>query len=134
MAVQWPTAPPVVQAGVAILQTTFPSIPVSPMMPLTRPAQFIRIDRVGGGQFNLATELARLLVECWVHETAGGYGSAETLANDARHALYASAGTTQAGIFIRAWRNEDGPVNFPDPDVTDMTRFQFTGDLLVSNH
>jgi len=121
MAVQWPTAPPVVQAGVAILQTTFPSIPVSPMMPLTRPAQFIRIDRVGGGQ-------------CWVHETAGGYGGAEGLANKARHAFYASAGTVQAGIFIRAWRNEDGPVNFPDPDVTDMTRFQFTGDLLVSNH
>src|SRR6516225_12377697 len=119
MAVQWPTAPPVVKAGVAIVGAALPSILVSPVMPLTRPTQFIRIDRVGGGQFNLATELARLLVECWVHETAGGYGSAETLANDARHALYASAGTTQAGIFIRAWRNEDGPVNFPDPDVTD---------------
>jgi hypothetical protein len=134
MTTQWPTAPPVVQAAVGILSAGLPSILVSPIMPLVRPATFIRVDRVGGGQLNLATELARLLVECWVAETAGGYGGAEILANNARHALYASAGQVFAGIFIRAWRNEDGPVNYPDPDVSNMTRFQFTGDLLVSNH
>jgi hypothetical protein len=134
MAVQYPTAPPVVKAAVSILSAALTPVLVSPMMPLVRPTVFVKVDRVGGHQLNLATELARLLVECWVHETAGGYGGAETLANQARHALLAAAGTNAAGTFIRIWRNEDGPTNYPDPDISDMTRFQFTGDLLVSNH
>jgi hypothetical protein len=36
------------------------------------------------------------------------------------------------GVFIYAWDAEDGPVMYDDPDVTDMTRWQFTGDLSVS--
>jgi hypothetical protein len=125
----WPTPRPAVKAAVSILQTAFGSTAVSTRMPRTRPTQIVLVSRVGGGQDNPRMDRARLLIECW----AGGPGDAETMTGQARAALRnAGASTVLDDVFVYAWENEEGPVMYDDPDVPDMVRHQFTGDLLVS--
>lgn len=124
----WPTPRPAVKTAVAILQAALGSTPVSTHMPRTRPAQIVLVSRIGGGQDNPRIDRARLLVECW----AGGPGDAENMTATARTALRNAGGTMIGDVFIHCWDSEDGPVMYDDPDVTDMTRWQFHGDLLVS--
>lgn len=126
----WSTPPASVKAAIAILEDALPGILVTPRVPKTRPTQFVRVTRAGGGLVNPVTDSPRILVECW----ATSYGQAETMANTARAALRNAQSQYWAGIFVRRWRwdSEDGPVDWPDPDVTDMERFQFHGDLEVS--
>jgi hypothetical protein len=35
-------------------------------------------------------------------------------------------------VWVRNWHNEQGPVDFPHPQIIDMDRWQFTGDLSLS--
>lgn len=125
----WPTPRPALLAAIDILEVAFAPIPVSDRMPKIRPPQIVLADRVGGGQVNPRMDRARILVECWAPTTA----VAESMTGTAREALRNAGGTTiSEGIFIYGWENEDGPVHFDDLDVTDMRRWQLTGDLLVS--
>jgi hypothetical protein len=125
----WPTPRPALKAAISILQDAFGAVRVSDQMPKTRPAQFVRVDRVGGGQLNPRVDRARLLVECWGPSS----GVVETMVGTAREALRNAGGTTVSdGIFIHSFDNEDGVAHYDDPDVTDQRRWQFTGDLLVS--
>jgi hypothetical protein len=122
-----------VKAAIDILETAFQTVLVTVRAPTTLPAKFIRVSRVGGGQPNPRFDIARLLVECWADESVGGYGTAETMGDQARTALRNAAGTTVAtDVFIHAWDNEDGPLDYDDPAVPSMRRRQFTGDLQVS--
>lgn len=125
----WPTPRPALAAAIDILNTAFTPIPVTDRMPKVRPSQIVIVDRIGGGQDNPRMDSARILVEAWGQSTA----IAETMANRAREALRNAGGTWVGnGIFVYGWDSEDGVAHYDDPDVTDMRRFQFTGELLVS--
>ncbi|MGV7251929.1 hypothetical protein PJJ30_24175 [Mycobacterium kansasii] len=107
-------------------------MPFATKIPDVRPEKFGRVSRAGGRLQSLVTDSARLLVELWVNKSAGGSVAAELLCCDAIAALQNAQGTTVGGVFIRGFTNIDGPVDFPDPEVTDMERWQFQGDWLVS--
>ena len=113
-----------------VLSTEFTGIKVSVDMPKVRPAQFIRVSFAGGDRPNIVTKLPRLLIELWGKTPE----DLEDMYDRAHQALEDAAGTTVAGCFIRKWGNEQGPVDFPDPDVTDMRRWQFHGDWNVSTN
>lgn len=130
MADSWPVPQPAVKTAIAILTDALDPVPVVPTVPRTRPPMFIRVSRIGGGQTNPVTDIARILVECW----GPGIATAESMANTARAALRNAGGTTVGTAYVRSFRNEQGPVDFPDPDVSDMTRFQFFGDLNISTN
>jgi hypothetical protein len=128
MADTWLAPQPAVLTAIRILEEAFDPVRVSSQMPRTRPPMFVRVTRIGGGQTNPVTDIARILVECW----GPGIASAESMANTARAALRNAAGITFGTAYVRSFSNEQGPVDFPDPDVPDMTRFQFFGDLNLS--
>ena len=71
---------------------------------------------------------ARILVEAW----ARSIGDAEAMTATAREALRNAGGTHVGGVFVYGFDGEDGPINYDDPDVTDMYRMQFSGELSIS--
>ncbi len=132
----WPTAKPAVLTAITILSDAFDSYAlVSARLPGTnRPDRFVRVTRVGGGQDHQATDVARLLIECFAKDV----GQVEAMCNTARAALRNAAGTnvttTAGAVFIRYWDNESGPVDYPHPEIIDYDRWQLTGDLLVKSN
>lgn len=126
----YPTPKPALQAAIAILTPAMSPTLVAFRMPDARPTQFVRVSRVGGRMLNLVTDSPRILVECWGPDV----GTVEGMCNTARAALLNSCGHYFAGVYVREWTNEQGPVDFDDPEVTDMRRWQFHGDLRVSTN
>ncbi len=125
----YPTSKPALSAAQTILAGAMTPIPVSTKIPFpTRPGKFVRLQRAGGNRPLLVTDAARILVELWATTVA----HAEQMSGDAIAALQNAEGTLVDGMFVRGFDNIDGPVDFPDPDITDMERWQFQGDLLVS--
>lgn len=127
----WPTPRPAVKAAITILSDAYPDdVTVSHRMPRTRPAKFVRVIRVpGGGLDNPRFDRARLIVEVWAKDI----GTVETLFNQGRAALKNAGGTTVSDdIFIQGWEGDEGGGDYSDPDVPDMEKWQFFGELLVS--
>jgi len=90
-------------------------------VPNPRPAEFIRIRRLGGPKQNLVMDGAQLIVEGW--------GATDTAAHDhvqaARAALYAASGEVVAGTTIGLVTELAGPADLPDPD-SDQPRVTMT--------
>lgn len=135
----WPTPKPAVLAAVTLLQNAFGSYAVvSASLPKGRPERFVRVTRVGGGQQNPAIDNARILVECFAIDTS----MVEAMCNTVRAALRNAAGTTVTcvngsdtiEVFIRGWDDEQGPVDFPHPEILDRQRWQLHGDLVVKSN
>lgn len=126
----YPTAAPALKIAYTILKNALNPVEVHTKVPYpTRPAEFVTVGKIGGTRPLIVTSAARILVQCW----AGSVADVEDLANDAIAALQNAQGTTVADLgFVRGFDNIEGPVDFPDPDVTDLERWQFQGDLLVS--
>jgi len=99
-------------------------------MPKTRPAQIILISQIDGSRPNPVQSIHRLLIECWLSKASAV--NIEMWCGQVSAALRASSGRTYSGVFSYGWSNEQGPVDFPDADVTDMRRWQFHGDLKLS--
>lgn len=129
----WPTPKPAVLAAITVLTDGFGDYAfVSAKLPKnSRPERFVRVSRVGGGMDNIATDRARILVECFAKDVA----QVEAMCATARTALRNSGGTSvtadEETIFIRSWGNESGPTDFPHPDILDYDRWQLMGDLTV---
>ena len=129
----WPTPKPAVLTAITVLAEAFGEYAfVSAKMPARdRPERFVRVTRVGGGMDNIATDGARILVECFARDV----GQVEAMCNTARTALRNAGGTTvstTAGdVFVRRWDNEQGPTDFPHPDLLEHDRWQVLGDLLI---
>lgn len=132
MADFWLPSPPGVKAGIAILDTEFADFTVSDEMPRTRPTKAILVSQVGGSRPNPVQSIHRLLIEVWVAKSLDSTVNIEQCCGEASAALRNSAGSTFDGVFSYGWSNEQGPVDFPDPDVSDMRRWQFHGDLRLS--
>jgi len=125
----WLPPKPALKTAIAVLRaaSALSGVQVGTDMPNPRPTQFVRVSRVGGSR-NVKQDYARLLIECW----ATSQGGCETLAANTSAALLNAGGTTVSGAFVYGWDDQQGPVDYPDPDVTDMDRWQFHGDFIVS--
>ena len=127
----WPTPKPALLAAITVLAEGFGEYAfVSAKLPANnRPDRFVRVSRVGGGLDNIATDSARILVECFARDVA----QVEAMLNTARAALRNAGGTTVTAddqtMFIRRWDNETVTTDFPHPDIVDFDRGQLTGDL-----
>ena len=133
----YPTPQPALRTARQILANAFPDMFVGTKVPYSleppiRPPIFIVVTQAGGTRPQLVTVAAHLIIQCW----AGGVPDVENLSHQAMTALQNAEGTTINtdiySVFVRGFDNIEGPVDFPDPDVTDLERWQFTGDLLVS--
>jgi hypothetical protein len=129
----WPTAKPALLAAITVLTEAFGEYAfVSAKLPAhTRPDRFVKVSRVGGTRDNIATDAARILVECYAKDV----GQVEAMCNTANAALYNAGGTSITAdtqtMFIRAWNETSGATDYPNPDVLDYERWQITGELLV---
>jgi len=129
----WPTPKPAVLTAITILAEAFDDYAVvSAKLPgKIRPDRFVRVTRVGGGLDNIASDSARILVECYAKDV----GQVETMCNTARTALRNAAGTTvtadSVSAFVRGWDNESGPMDYQQPDLLEYERWQLTGDLAI---
>ncbi|MCK9468664.1 MAG: hypothetical protein M0Q49_04540 [Porticoccaceae bacterium] len=130
MAEFWLPAKPGVLTAIRILAPNQAPVLVSDEMPKTRPAQVVLVSQVGGSRPNPVQSIHRLLIECWLAKSSAV--NIETWCGEVSAALRNSSGRTYNGVFSFGWGNEQGPVDFPDPDVTDMRRWQFHGDLKLS--
>lgn len=132
MADFWLPAAPGVLTATRIVGGAFPAIRVSDEMPNERPQQVVLISQIDGRRPNPVQSVHRLLVECWLNKALDSSVNIETWCGEVSAALRNSSGRTYSGVFSFGWGNEQGPVDFPDPDVTDMRRWQFHGDLTLS--
>lgn len=123
------TPKPAVKTVITILAEAFGVYAlVSAKMPKQRPIRFVRVSRIGGQQSDPITDNARLLIECFGPDTE----TVEAMTATARTALRNAISTIVDGAFIRDWFNEQGPVDFPHPQIIDLDRWQFQGDLALS--
>lgn len=129
----WPTPKPALLAAITVLIDAFGEYAfVSAKLPRRNwPERFVRVSRAGGGLDSIATDSARILVECFAKDT----GQVEAMCNTARTALRNAGGTTvhtpDGDVFIRRFSNEQGPTDYHDPDLVEYERWQFFGDLTV---
>lgn len=125
----WLPDAPGVKTGMLILEARFPSIRVSDRMPKSRPAQIILLTQVDGSRPNPVQSIHRLLIELWASPLLVDL---QQWAGEVSAALRNSAGSNFGGVSSCGWSNQHGPVDFPDPDVADMDRWQLHGDLKLS--
>jgi len=129
----WPTPKPALLTAITVLIEAFGEYAFvsAKMPPSNRPDRFVKVSRVGGGQDNIATDTARILVECFAKDV----GEVEAMCNTVRAALRNAGGTTvtttAGGVSVRSWDNEQGPADYPHPDLLDYERWQVTGDLSI---
>ena len=123
------TPKPAVKTAITILAAGFGQYAlVSAKMPKRRPIRFVQVTRIGGSQDTPITDNARLLIECFGPDTE----TVEAMTATARAALRNAISTIVDGVWVRNWSNEQGPVDFPHPQIIDLDRWQFTGDLALS--
>lgn len=129
----WPTPKPALLTAITVLSEAFGEYAFvsAAMPPNNRPDRFVKVSRVGGGQDNIATDTARILVECFSKDV----GEVEAMCNTVRAALRNAGGTTvtttAGAVSVRAWGNENGPTDYPHPELLEYLRWQVTGDLMV---
>lgn len=102
-------------------------VTVSTRKPVSPPAGFVVLSRIGGGRRDFATSSPRLLVECY-HSNEG---DAERLANAATAGLSAVVGQVFAGHYVQWWEDDDNIASLADPNPSHY-RFQFTGTLAIT--
>jgi hypothetical protein len=142
---EWITPKPALLGAVTILHNAFasvtPPVPVSTKLPAhVRPEWFIKVSRIGGGQNDPATDVARFLVDCYGRDSA----TCEAMCNTSRAALHNAVSTwvipaardgspDEANrMFIRWCGNESGPYDLAHPDILDYERWQFSIDLWIA--
>lgn len=126
----YPTPKPAVKTAISILADAFGVYAlVAARMPRQRPTRFVVVSRIGGRQDTPITDVARILVECFGPDVE----TVEAMTATARTALRNAISTDVDGeVWVRNWSGEQGPTDFPHPDVLDMERWQFQGDLSLS--
>lgn len=105
-------------------------IPVSTQLPREMTVPRIRIDRVGGSDENRITGAPRFAIQIY----AADGPAAERITGQVALALLEGEwpGTrSAAGHRLRGW-DEESVMHFPDPDRTDLARWQILGRLRIS--
>lgn len=124
----YPAGHPAVKVARTVLDGAMAGWVVATKIPNERPPKLVKVSRAGGGRLVIVTDVARLLVEVWAETVT----DAEQGCLDAIAALQNAQGTIVDGAFIRGFGNIEGPVDLPDPDVTEQERWQLLGDFSVS--
>jgi hypothetical protein len=124
----YPVAKPGLKIARQVVATALSGVQVGTKVPDTRPETFVVVQRAGGSRPNLVTDSVRLLVQVY----ATTVEDVSDFSDAAICALENSQGTIVLDAFIRGFDNISGPTDFPDPDISDMERWQFQGDFHVS--
>lgn len=128
-----PTPKPAVLTAITVLDNAFDSYAfVSAKLPAhSRPDRFVRVTRVGGGLAHMASDKARMLIDCYAKDVA----QVEAMLNTGRTALRNAGGTlvsTTAGdVFVRSWDNDNVISDYPNPEILDYERGQLFGELTI---
>lgn len=104
--------PDAVASVIDYLSGQLPAVPVCGLVPNPRPAQFVRVERLGGPRETRVTEAARIAIEAWADTDA----AAVALLNQARAHLFDLEGN------LFGVDEYGGPTRLPDP-ITDMPRY-----------
>lgn len=126
--VSYPRLPRALDAVIKILSDAHTGVTVDVSMPRTRPSKVVLVSLLNADSPNIVSHVPRILVECWAAGT-DRYKTAYDMALDSIQALQNAESTFVENIWVRRFTDVQGPVSFPDPDVPDMERFQFHGDL-----
>jgi hypothetical protein len=124
----WPVPKDDIAAAIAIMEAVFPGVSVFNSMPKERPKRFIVVTRAGGAQTAPNTDMPRTLFEFWHEVKSDAYDMTRT----GRAGLRNARAQFWAGVWVRSWSNEFGPVDLPHPDIRDRHRYQIHGDLNCS--
>lgn len=122
--------------AIAILNVAFDEYAfVSAKLPSrNRPDRFVHVKRAGGGLSNIATDTARLLVDCYAKDV----GQVESMLDTARTALRNTGGTTvsteSGNVFVRSWSKDNVVSDYPNPEVLDYERGQLSGELTIKSN
>lgn len=129
----WPTPKPALLTAITVLSEAFGDYAfVSAKLPATNRAdRFVTVTRVGGGLDNIATDTARILVECFARDIAEVEAMCNTVRAAFRNAGGTTVATTSGDVSVRAWDNEHGPSSYPHPELLEYERWQITGDLAI---
>lgn len=112
---------------IVALTAALPGVHVSDRVPQTRPAKYVRINRIGGNDSLLVQERPLVMVESWARAANGSSKLAGDLSREVAAHMRAMAGT----FVNKSWVYEvvlTSPVNQPDPQ-TDDPRYTFTAQL-----
>lgn len=118
--------PDAVQLTLDRLNAELPALVGAPVqtgnrVPSPRPAQFVRVRRMGGTRVTVVTEAAQLSIEAWSLDVA----SADELAQACRSVLFGMKGRTFGGIPVYLVEDIGGPAEVADP-LSDQPRAQFS--------
>lgn len=102
------------------------TVTVSTRVPNPRPAEFVRVLRVGGPQHNLVQDRPTLVIEAW----ATTESAAASLAELSRALIKSTAGTVIGGVMVYRVDEFGGPANHPDPDSA-QARYVVTLSMLL---
>lgn len=94
-------------------------VPVVSRVPATRPAEFVRIERLGGLRSSLVTDRPRIDIECW----SDSEETAEALMSLARAHVLAMAGK-RGSTTVYNVQEVSGPMWLPD-SVSGAPRYSF---------
>lgn len=132
----WPTPKPAVLTAISILDAAFDEYAfVSAKLPSRiRPERFVQVKRIGGGLANIATDTARLLIDCYAKDV----GQVESMLDTARTALRNAGGTTvsttSGDVFVRSWTRDNVVSDYPNPEILEYERGQLNGELVIKSN
>jgi hypothetical protein len=126
----WSAPKPALKTALSVLRDAFGEYAlVSAKLPKQRPIRFVRVSLIGGTRINPVTYRSRVLVELFGPDPE----TVEAMHGTSSWALHNAQGTVVDGtVFVRGWEDEQGPVDNPHPEIIDMERWQFHGDLTLS--
>lgn len=105
--------PDAVEVVITYLRSVLPGIPILPSVPEPRPAEFIRIERLGGLRDSIVTDRPRIDIHCWSDSQA----HAEELMRRTRAYAHAMPGVYRV-------REVAGPQWLPD-STSGQARYAF---------
>lgn len=91
------------------LRSKLPGVAVHSQVPASRPAEFIRVERLGGTRRTIVTDRPRIDIHCW----SSSEGAAEALLSKTRAHVLAMAGK-RGGTTVYAVYEVGGPQWVPD--------------------
>ncbi len=111
--------PDAVLVVIEYLRSVLGDTPVYSRVPESRPAEFVRVERLGGLRASLVTDRPRIDVECWSDSEQG----AEALVSRSRAWVLAMAGK-RGDTTVYNVTEVSGPMWLPD-SVSGQPRYSF---------
>jgi hypothetical protein len=111
--------PDAVLVTIEYLRSVLPDLTTVSRVPNPRPAEFVRIERLGGTRRNLILDRPRIDVECW----SDSEGAAADLAGIVRPYMLAMAGK-RGDTTVYNVAEVSGPMWLPD-SVSGQPRYSF---------